>query len=206
MAELLGCPFCACEIKHVESMAKSFDPPRAYHEYQHPRNGCVLDGEAWGFTDDPAPRQAFIERWNRRPAPPLPDMEKAVEAIAEAINDARYDTPMWRDRAHPSLAEESQEAREYAFRLARAALLAAAPFLRGAEVEETGWLIEMGDPPEYWSLLDAENQWVRDSLKALRFARKADADAYIADIGWTEPRAVEHMWLAAAQPKERGDA
>lgn len=67
---------------------------------------------------------------------------------------------------------------------------------------ETGWLIEawdsrMGVFGARWFALrtgECEPGWITDSTKALRFARKADADAYIADIGWTEAKATEHGW------------
>jgi hypothetical protein len=59
---------------------------------------------------------------------------------------------------------------------------------------ETGWLIELkGGTPSWFQLGDGDN-WTSDSLKALRFARKQDADAYIEDIGWTEAFASEHEW------------
>jgi hypothetical protein len=64
---------------------------------------------------------------------------------------------------------------------------------------ETAWLIENSDggSPVYWSLtLDEEAPgWTHDAGKALRFARAEDAQAYIDDIGWTEPRPVEHEWV-----------
>ncbi len=65
-------------------------------------------------------------------------------------------------------------------------------------VDELGWLIELrGDVPKWWSLDHSpEPDWTQDASRALRFARKADADAYISDIGWTEAFASEHMWPA----------
>ena len=63
--------------------------------------------------------------------------------------------------------------------------------------EERGWLIELRGHVPTWFALDAaegEHGWTNDSLKALRFGRKADADAYISDIGWTEAFASEHSW------------
>lgn len=65
-------------------------------------------------------------------------------------------------------------------------------------VPETGWLIELrGNSPQWWSLTDTEGEggyFTNDSLKALRFARKQDAEAVIEDIGWTEAFASEHQW------------
>lgn len=62
--------------------------------------------------------------------------------------------------------------------------------------DETGWLIELrGNEPKWWSLdYNPEPDWIKDANRALRFARKDDADAYINDIGWTEAFASEHIW------------
>lgn len=66
-----------------------------------------------------------------------------------------------------------------------------------------GWLIEAWDSnadafgAKWWALgLDNEDGcgWTTDSLKALRFARACDAQAYIDDIGWTEAKPTEHGW------------
>lgn len=81
--------------------------------------------------------------------------------------------------------------------------LAASPSPHGAAVREAadeavGWLIELNHTtgPEWFELLPGcEHGWTKDSNKALRFARKEDAEAYINDVGWTEAVATEHMWL-----------
>lgn len=65
---------------------------------------------------------------------------------------------------------------------------------------EVGWLIEANDPPSYCMLSDDDydEHWTDDTNKALRFARREDAQAYSNHIGWTSPpvRIVEHMWPA----------
>jgi len=68
------CPFCGSEIKHVESWAKSFNPPRLWHEWHHVEEGnncwivhhrgTIVVGSA---TDEGASQRAAIMRWNRRP-------------------------------------------------------------------------------------------------------------------------------------------
>lgn len=71
-----------------------------------------------------------------------------------------------------------------------------------AAADETGWLIEMGDPPVYAVLSnDPDEHWTSDAGNALRFARREDAQAYSDHIGWTSPpvRVVEHMWPAAVE-------
>lgn len=69
-ADLKPCPFCEAAIKHIESPAKSFNPPRIFHEYHHPRSECMFfDGIIASFSDDPVPRLKWIEAWNRRAAP-----------------------------------------------------------------------------------------------------------------------------------------
>ena len=68
--------------------------------------------------------------------------------------------------------------------------------------EEFGWLVEMNDcGPLYYSYeaTDEDCPWGgfgRDVNKAVRFARKQDAEALIKVVGWPpgHVRAVEHMW------------
>lgn len=73
---------------------------------------------------------------------------------------------------------------------------------------ETGWLVErkMG-VPHWWGrhtpTLEDEDAfgWTDDSLRAIRFARKEDAEAYIEEVGWNDVIASEHMWCdAPAKP------
>ena len=66
---------------------------------------------------------------------------------------------------------------------------------------ETGWLIEHQDTSKgvrYMTLrYDVPGFWTEDSLKALRFARKQDADdflEYFAPIEGEMDKAVEHQW------------
>ena len=70
-----------------------------------------------------------------------------------------------------------------------------------ATVDETAWLIETdeGGSINYFQLAH-DDDWSFDANKALRFARREDAQAYIDHIGWTEPRPVEHMWCAPRSP------
>lgn len=66
-----------------------------------------------------------------------------------------------------------------------------------AQVAETGWLIELKGVTPSWAIVnpnDYDEHWTTDSTRALRFARKVDAEAYIAHIGWTEAFASEHVW------------
>jgi len=64
--------------------------------------------------------------------------------------------------------------------------------------EETGWLIEFSQrvsaQPCWYGKTDDGLGQTTDPNKALRFARKEDAETVIADIGWTEARATDHMW------------
>lgn len=67
--KLSPCPFCGADIVHVESLARSFDPPRVYHEYRHPESECFLGGDRRflaSFADNPKPRLQFISEWNHR--------------------------------------------------------------------------------------------------------------------------------------------
>lgn len=65
--------------------------------------------------------------------------------------------------------------------------------------EETAWLIEfkpsVSVQPTWYGMSDeGVLGMTTDNLKALRFARKQDAEMVIQDIGWTEAFASEHMW------------
>ena len=62
---------------------------------------------------------------------------------------------------------------------------------------ERAWLIELKGTTPSWAIVnpnDYDEHWTTDSTRALRFARKADAEAYIAHIGWTEAFPSEHIW------------
>jgi hypothetical protein len=84
---------------------------------------------------------------------------------------------------------------------------------RDEAMRETGWLCEWNHRtgPEWWSLQATEGEggyFTKDSLKALRFARKQDAEAYIEEAGWTEIVATEHEWsdptvASAEEPNHR---
>lgn len=61
---------------------------------------------------------------------------------------------------------------------------------------ETGWLIERPATadlePKWWH---PQNGWTKNAGRGLRFARKEDADAYIASGRFTcDVLAVEHAW------------
>lgn len=67
------CPFCDSEIRHIESLAKSFDPPRVYHEWHHidANKDCWIfaqGGKIVGMADETGEAQLrALNRWNRRP-------------------------------------------------------------------------------------------------------------------------------------------
>ncbi len=66
-----------------------------------------------------------------------------------------------------------------------------------AASRETGWLVEMiiDHEPWWWAIgLPNEENWTKDSNRALRFGRKEDAQSFIDDMGWTEVLATEHEW------------
>lgn len=67
------------------------------------------------------------------------------------------------------------------------------------DVEETAWLIELNQsvshtPAWYGETVEGMLGVTTDSLKAVRFSRKQDAEAVMQDIGWTEAFVSEHMW------------
>lgn len=60
--------------------------------------------------------------------------------------------------------------------------------------EETGWLVENGKPNTEYRYLDETGiYWTADVNKAIRFARREDAEMFAAgdEEAW---RIVEHMW------------
>jgi hypothetical protein len=62
---------------------------------------------------------------------------------------------------------------------------------------ERGWLIELKGSVPSWAAVnpkDYDEHWTTDSTKALRFARREDAQSYIDHIGWTEAFPSEHIW------------
>lgn len=73
---------------------------------------------------------------------------------------------------------------------------------------ETGWLIEHTDQPEWLTLLPTEAAWqpcwTKDSLDALRFCRRRDAEDYVsAHFGGDGPVIItEHHWVVALQPEK----
>lgn len=64
------CPFCGSKIKHVESLAKSFDPPRLYHEWHHvEKDNCWIGNwKSIVASSDEKPNsiQYAVETWNAR--------------------------------------------------------------------------------------------------------------------------------------------
>lgn len=62
----------------------------------------------------------------------------------------------------------------------------------------TAWLIEFKPSvsvrPTYYGKTDEGLGLTGDHNAAIRFARKEDAEAVIADTAWTEAFAAEHMW------------
>lgn len=68
---------------------------------------------------------------------------------------------------------------------------------------EAGWLIEngkSGDALRYRTMEQGMPAWTADNLKALRFARRADAEMFAAedDAAW---RIAEHIWSGPPQVK-----
>lgn len=74
-----------------------------------------------------------------------------------------------------------------------------------SETTETGWLIERLSPPEWYAggpctrwqwrhEIDAPDLWTTDASKALRFARKQDAETLIHFEGYIGAIATEHQW------------
>lgn len=81
--------------------------------------------------------------------------------------------------------------------------------IAGDAWEEVAWLIELrGNVPSYFQLAH-DDDWTADHNKAVRFARREDAEAAIEYYGWTEAFASEHIWddgLALRRPAQPSGA
>ena len=69
--------------------------------------------------------------------------------------------------------------------------------------DERAWLCENGEvSPSYITVEYGCLTWTKDPLKALRLARRADAEmiAEICDDVW---RVAEHMWCEPARTEEK---
>lgn len=63
------------------------------------------------------------------------------------------------------------------------------------QTEESAWLIERRTPSLQWLFVDGEIfSWTSDSLKAIRFARRADAEQVASVIGEDAEYVTEHAW------------
>lgn len=70
MYDAKPCPFCQAEIRHIESVARSFDPNRTYHEWHHPRNDCFI-AERFSCSllnadEKPESTLRALAKWNAR--------------------------------------------------------------------------------------------------------------------------------------------
>lgn len=154
--------------------------------------------------------RALIERATLTDKRQALTYEEAEKRALRAIHDADGRGMVGRGRNHLHQ------------RVARAILSAArdegrAEGLGGerAATRQTGWLVEhyASKRGEYlaewlngWPAFDdgAPEIWTKDSAKAIRFARREDAEQVIQALGWTEARATEHVWAAppASQTQE----
>ena len=85
-------------------------------------------------------------------------------------------------------------------RIARALMAAAKEADEAATMRESGqygWLAELKGANPRWAFLnpmDYDEHWTTDASKALRFARREDAQAFIDHSGWTSVFPTEHVW------------
>lgn len=69
----------------------------------------------------------------------------------------------------------------------------AAPVNEKREVK--AWLVEAGEGMSKRPCYFDGDEWTFDADEALRFSREQDAQRVIDNIGWTEAKPVEHMWV-----------
>ena len=109
------CPFCGSEIRHVESWARSFDPPQLWHEWHHvDDNDCWIRkrGNIVGFAnDDPDTQERVIRRWNTRASVAATPVSVGEEELAQCLYEAEYDGeayPWHRQRSDEQLTYREQ--------------------------------------------------------------------------------------------------
>lgn len=75
--------------------------------------------------------------------------------------------------------------------------------------QQYGWLAELKGVSPRWAFLnpmDYDEHWTTDASKALRFARREDAQAFIDHSGWTAVFPTEHVWDDGKSAILKGDA
>ncbi len=92
LLELADCPFCGSPIKHVTSLAQSFDPPRLYHEWHHVESSVDCPIRRHGqivasASDDESEQQCVIRGWNTRMVSALPELVAALEEIRKVADE-----------------------------------------------------------------------------------------------------------------------
>lgn len=91
LRQILPCPFCGSEIRHITSLAKSFDPPRLYHEWHHVErdNDCLISRYCSKIvceaTDDVEQQRRAVARLNRRAALPLTDPLSSGHGVGSVV-------------------------------------------------------------------------------------------------------------------------
>lgn len=133
---------------------------------------------------------ALWEGWSARS-----DLETAADAERRRIY-------LWLQETDFDDAALSRAQMVFAERIWRGDHMAALtlPANAGADVE-TGWLIEHEDEPKWLTLRPGEAVtdvcWTKESLEALRFCRRSDAEDYVsAHFGGEGPiRITEHQWV-----------
>jgi hypothetical protein len=116
---------------------------------------------------------------------------RVKNGAGEFLNCTKGTTPYWSDRECTIL----ESAREAYLTIIAAAQGDARHAEAGGE-REAGWLIERrsGGIPEWLYVHNEFFQWTRDSLLAIRFCRREDADQVAAVIGDDAEYVTEHQW------------
>ena len=142
-------------------------------------------------------------------ATPLIDVQEAranapCSEWGKRVIGFKIDIAKWQDRVgknEPCLSYPLEAVSALAdITRALPSLLAALEAQAAREAEETGWLIEHEDEPKWLTLDPAEagfdGSWTKDSLEALRFCRRQDAESYVTfHFGGEGPiRITEHKW------------
>lgn len=112
MSNLKPCPFCGVQLERIESLAKSFNPPRVYTEYHHRNAKCLIGKTHWGFDDTEFGLQEFKNEWNTRADQGFAAGLEAVAEMVDAVDLSLGRIFIERDKCAAAIRERAQEENE----------------------------------------------------------------------------------------------
>src|SRR5579859_2376491 len=133
--------------------------------------------------------------WNHLPTPQNLSIERKLDPMSELIEEARQVAMLI--CPIPSQLEDGDVVERMPDDLLRAANIIGrlCDAIKIRDEQETGWVIEQEDSDPSRPMYYAGFDWSYDNLKAMRFARKEDAQTMCRYMFPGEPhRVADHMW------------